>query len=86
MNHRFLIMGIVALISAAPAGTALGDVTIKQKVNMEAGGLLAGLAFEGTVQTAISNDRSRVESNMGAKSSSPGARRLAELGDDNREL
>jgi len=70
-THTFLT-GCITVAASLAASTAVGDVTMTQKFNLEAGGFLAMLAAEGTIETSISNDRSRTETEANSKSNQPG--------------
>lgn len=50
------------------AGPAIADVTIEQKINVEAGGALSMAAMQGTTVTRIAADKSRTDSNLEFKS------------------
>jgi len=65
----------LAALAAFFAINAAADVTMTQKVELEGGGFLSAMASEGTITTSISNDRSRVESDMGMNAGQTGAAR-----------
>jgi len=59
---------LLPVIGILTAGQALGDVTMEQRILIEAGGAMSMLSSEGTVITAISGDKSRTDNNVQAKS------------------
>ena len=73
MSIQKLLPACFTFLAVLATANAFADVTMQQRVKVEAGGAMSMMASEGTVTTAISNDKSWSESRMEAKSSFMGA-------------
>lgn len=58
------LLAIVAVLCTALSPVARADVTIKQRMQMEGGGLMAMMNMSGETVTTISGDRARTESDL----------------------
>ena len=73
MSIQKLLPACFTFLAVLASANAFADVTMQQRVKVDAGGAMSMMASEGTVTTAISNDKSWSESRMEAKSSFMGA-------------
>ena len=67
LNRKFL-SGCFTFLASLTASNVFADITMQQRIEVDAGGAMSFLATGGTTTTYISNDRSRSESKMEAKS------------------
>lgn len=68
MFNKQLLSGCFTFLAALTASNACADITLQQRIEVDAGGAMSFLATGGTTTTYISNDKSRSESKMEAKS------------------
>jgi len=73
VSSQKLLPACFTFLAVLASANAIADITMQQRINVEAGGAMSMLASEGTVTTSISNDRSWSESRMESKSSFMGA-------------
>ncbi len=68
MFMQKLLTACFTFLAILASANAFADVTMKQRIEVEAGGVMSMLASEGTMTTSISNDKSWSESRMESKS------------------
>lgn len=73
MFMQKLLTACFTFLTVLSSTNAFADVTMKQRIEVEAGGVMSMLASEGTMTTSISGDKSWSESRMESKSSFMGS-------------
>jgi hypothetical protein len=67
LNKPLLVGGFTFLVAFAASST-FADVTMQQRISVEAGGVMSFMSSESTVTNSISNDKSRSETKTESKS------------------
>jgi hypothetical protein len=68
MRNSKFVNGSLIIAAVLAAGSSFADVTMQQRVSVEAGGVMSLFSSESTVTSSISSDRSRTETQTESKS------------------
>jgi len=70
MLNKRLVVGCLTIFGTLISINVLADITMQQRITVEAGGAMSFMSSESTVTTSISSDKSRSETKMAPKSAS----------------
>jgi len=68
MLNKRLVVGCLTIFGTLISINVLADITMQQRITVEAGGAMSFMSLESTVTTSISSDKSRSETKMAPKS------------------